>query len=113
MEVIQMVSTIVSLILSLGTLCVMIYGFGKFINKPHDSLEERVMALEIKQKETEQRLQKGNDKFREQDEANEVLLKSLIALLEFEIQYLLTENKPVSDDLKRAKADLNSFLAKK
>lgn len=113
MEIIQTVSTVVSLIISFGTLCVMIYGFAKFLNKPHDTLEERVIVLETKQKETEQRLTKGNDRFKEHDEAINVMLRSLIALIDFEIQYLSAESKPVSDDLKIAKNNLNDFLARK
>lgn len=113
MEIAQIILTVMSLITSFGSVCMLMYGFAKFLNKPHDTLEERIVVLETKQKETEQRLQKGNDRFQEQDQANEVLLKSLIALIEFEIQYLLAEGKSVSDGLRKAKDDLNSFLVKK
>ena len=41
------------------------------------------------------------------------MLHSLIALIEFEIEYCLTEHKVPSDGLKKAKEDLHLFLAGK
>ena len=55
----------------------------------------------------------GNDRFREQEEANDVLIHCVLALIEFEIQYCLTEHKEPSDDLKKAKDILHNYLAKK
>ena len=60
-----------------------------------------------------QSLLKGNDRFRGQEDINEVVLHSLIALIEFEIEYCLTEHKVPSDGLKKAKEDLHLFLAGK
>ena len=81
--------------------------------KPHTSLDARVSNLEFKVKEINESLNHGSDKFREQDSANEVLLHSVIALIEFEIQYCLTEKKAISPELQKAKEDLHDYLAKK
>ena len=63
--------------------------------------------------EAEKSLLQGNDRFRSQDEALEVLIRSTLALIEFEVQYCLTENKQISDDLKKVKEDLHIFLSHK
>lgn len=101
------------LILAFGNICVLGYALYKFMNKPHDTLEDRVNAHDVEIKEIKSSLLQGNDRFREQEDTNEVLLRSLLALIEFEIQYLLQENKPISRDLEKAKDDLHNFLSKR
>lgn len=101
------------LILALFNIIIILYGFYIFLTKPRTTLEKRVQALELKMAETEKSLLQGNDRFRSQDEALEVLIRSTLALIEFEVQYCLTENKQISDDLKKVKEDLHIFLAHK
>ena len=91
--------------------CIMIYGFKKFLDKPRNDLETRVQEVEIKIKEIEYSLKQGNDKFREQEVTNQVVLHSILALIEFEIQYCLTEHKNVSPELQKAKDDLHNYLS--
>lgn len=113
METIQIVCTVLTLIISFSTVCTMIYGFTKFLSKPHDTLEHRVSVIEVKQDEILRSLDKGNQRFTNQEITNEVLIHSTLALIEFEIQYCLTEKKPMSKDLEKAKEDLHHYLAKK
>lgn len=113
MEILQIALTILSLIISLCTVATLIYGFGKFLSKPHDTLEQRVTTLEIKIQEMERANDKLDARCEEQDETNEVLIRSILALIEFEIQCCLTEKKPMSKDLEQAKIDLHHYLAKK
>lgn len=113
METLQITLTVLSLFISLCTVGTLIYGFGKFLAKPHDTLEQRVAVLELKAEEINRSLDKGNDKFRNQETTNEVLIHSTLALIEFEIQYCLTEKKPMSKDLEKAREDLHHYLAKK
>ena len=94
-------------------ICIMAFAFFKFINKPHDTLEKRVTANEVEIAEIKKSLLQGNDRFRDQNDTNEVLIHSVLALIEFEIQYCLTEKKPMSKDLEKAKDDLHSYLARK
>lgn len=101
------------LFLSFGNVCIMLYAFKKFLSKPHDSLEERVAVLESEQREMKERLLRGNDKFREQDNTNEVLIHSVLALIEFEMQYCLSEKKPITEELQKAKENLHSYLARR
>lgn len=113
MSTAQMILLGLQIALALGNLAIMIYALSKFIAKPHDSLTERVTVLEVKMKEAESALRHGNDRFREQDATNEVLIHSVLALIEFEIQYCLTEHKVPSKELEKAKEDLHNYLARK
>ena len=113
MQTIQFIAMIFSLLISSGTLCTMVYGVVKFLSRPRDTMEKRMTAMEAWRGEVDLSLKKGNDKFREQDLANEILLKSILALVEFEIQYCLTEGKNISKDLEKVKDELHGFLAKR
>ena len=104
---------IAQLILTLFNIIIILYGFYIFLTKPRTSLEKRVQALEIKMAEAEKSLLQGNDRFRSQDETLEVLIRSTLALIEFEVQYCIPENKPISDDLKKVKEDLHIYLSHK
>lgn len=104
---------ILQLILAGGNICVLGFALFKFLNRPHDTLNERVTSLEVDVKEIKQSLREGNDRFKEQEDTNEVLIRSVFALLEFEVHYCETEQKPISKNLERAKDDLHDYLAKK
>lgn len=80
---------------------------------PFKALSGKVEEHEVRIGKIESSLFLGNDRFREQEATNEVLLRSILALVEFEIQYCITENKPISKDLEKAKDDLHSFLSKR
>lgn len=82
-------------------------------NEPFNALVVKVEEHDIKIKEIESSLLHGNDRFRDQEEVNEVLLHSILALIEFEMQYCIMEHKEMSKGLEKAKEDLNSFLARK
>ena len=99
--------------LAIGNLAIMLYALKTFLNKPHDTLESRIAVIEVKLQEIDCSLKAGKDKFREHDEAIEVLLTSLFALVEFEIAYVSAEGKPLSKDLERAKDKLHEYLTKR
>lgn len=82
-------------------------------DSPFKALSGKVEEHEVRIGKIESSLLLGNDRFREQEATNEVLLRSILALVEFEIQYCLTENKPISKDLEKAKDDLHAFLSKR
>ena len=104
---------LVQLILASLNIIIIIYGFYIFLTKPRNTLEKRVQVLELKIAEVEKSLLKGNDHFRSQDETLEVLIRSTLALIEFEVQYCITEAKPISDDLKKVKENLHIYLSHK
>lgn len=100
-------------LLALGNLCIMLWMLKTFLYKPHDTLETRVNTLEVKVRDHDEALKRGNDKFREHDEAVEVLLTSLFALVEFEIAYISAEGKPISKDLEKSKNKLHDYLTQR
>ena len=113
-------SDVLKVVLQIVNIIVLGYAFYKFTKKPHDTLEQRVTTLEVEFKEQQQSLKQGNDRFREQDDkfcqqdkTNSVLIHSCLALIEFEVHYCETEQKPISKNLERAKDDLQDFLAQK
>ena len=72
---IQDISSTLGLILQLANIVVIGYGLYKFMNKPHDTLEEkheelvkRVDKQDIRLDDIEESLLKGNDRFRNQEE---------------------------------------------
>lgn len=97
-----------------GNLIIMLYALSRFLKKPQDALEDRVTKLEVKQEEIEDSLKLGNDKFRELKNASTLIVTSIIALIEFEMDYCMHHgDEKISDDLKKAKDNLYSFLAEK
>ena len=110
---VQTILPILQIIIAFENICVMGYALAKFLSKPHDNLETRVQNLELETKEIKQSLLQGNDRFREQEDTNEILLRCTFALLEFEVHYCETEQKPISKNLEKAKDDVHDYLARK
>ena len=100
------------LAVSICTLLGMFYAFKKFIEKPHDTLEERICTLELKQKETDQKLLMGNDRFRKQDDTNEVFINCMLAFIDFELSYCSHTDYKYTEDLDKAKDTLRKHLAR-
>ena len=101
------------LLVAIGTFCGMMYAFKVFLSKPKDSLEAKVVILEKEVEDLKKSLHQGNDRFRKQDDTNEIILHSILALIEFEFQYCITERVTMTDELKNAKEDLQRFLSKR
>ena len=98
----------------------MLFALSKFIKRPHDKLIDRIVALEVQVDELKDSLKQGNDRFREhakrfekQLDTNEVLIRSVLALIEFEMQYCIEEKKTFSKGLENAKSDLEKFLSRR
>ena len=100
------------LLVSICTLLGMFYAFKKFLDRPHDSLEARVIALELKQKENEQKLLLGNDRFKKQDDTNEVFINCMLAFIDFELSYCSHTDYKYTEDLDKAKDTLRRHLAR-
>lgn len=106
--------TILQTFTTFGTLCMMLYGLKLFLRKPQDSLVQRVTELEVKVKEHEDSLNSGNDRFREQKKTNALIINSLVALIEFEVDYCIHHgDEKISPRLDKTKIDLQSYLAEK
>lgn len=109
----QIVLSILQMILAFGNICIMAYAFSKFLARPHDTLEQRITNLESRVDDLEESRDQSTDKFKEQTSTNEVIIHSVLALIEFEMQYCISEHKTMSPGLEKAKEDLHTFLSKK
>ena len=101
------------LILSVCQLAVMVFAFYKFLRKPHDTLEEKVTKMEGKIEEIDKSLRQGNDKFREQQETNEMFISCMLSFINFEIAYCIHTGYEHDKDLIKAKETLEHYLAKR
>ena len=111
------------LILKLANVLMLGFMFWKFTRKPHESLDNRLKAIEkkvedlesevnLRHKDFEQQLRQGNDKFRAIENFLEILLTCSLALINFEVNYCTTEHKEISGDLEEARKALNKCLSK-
>lgn len=91
----------------------MLWALKTFLNKPHNTLDARITAIEVDVKEIKQSLLQGNDRFREQDDTNEVMQTCMLALIDFELGYCIHTNYGDTDDLIKAKDALRKHLARK
>ena len=90
--------------LSFCNCCMMLATFYRFLRAPHKNIMNRIEELEKKVKD----LEEENSGIKK---ALQVIMHSVLALIEFEMQYCLTEHKDMTDGLKKAKEDLHSFLS--
>ena len=54
----------------------------------------------------------GNDKFKKQDDTNEVFINCMLAFIDFELSYCSHTDYKYTEDLDEAKATLRKHLAK-
>jgi len=113
MQTIQNIAIVIGLILALGNLCTMIYALVKLLSKPQDDLNARVREFEAWKVKVNVTLDNGKAKMQEHSETNEIIIKSVLALIEFEMEYCTTEHKVVSKALEKAKDELHGYLARK
>ena len=117
---IQDISSALGLILQLANIVIIGYGLYKFINKPHDTLEEkheelvkRVDKQDIRLDDIEESLLKGNDKFRSQEETNATFKSVMLSFINFEIAYCIHTGYDNNEDLINAKRELENYLSGK
>lgn len=108
------------IITSLGTICVMIYGFKKFMDRPHDELEDKVKKIEKKTDTLELRLEEykksldaSHEKHRQQHDTNEMFITVVLSFIDFEIAFCTQTEYKNTADLLKAKDTLQKYLAKK
>lgn len=106
----QAIQNILQLFLTICNSCVMIYIFFKFVNRPRTNLEERVTVLEVKQKEMDQSLKDGNDRFRGQEKTNATFKSVMLSFVNFEIAYCMHTGYEHNQDLLEAKRELEEYL---
>ena len=106
-------SEILKVLLQIANVVVLGYALYKFMNKPRNTLEEKVKEHEIKIREIEESLKQGNDRFRNEASTIEVIQMCMLALLDFELSYCSHTNYEHTEDLIKAKNLLQEHLARK
>lgn len=100
-------------IIAAANICVIGYGFYKFLGKPHLTLESRIAVLEAKVKENEDRLKSGNKRFEVLEERDQVFMNCMLAFVDFEIAYCHNTGYADTDDIMKARKVLHEYLSKK
>ena len=100
-------------LIMLSNLAVIFWGFRKFLASPRRELELRVAELETEVKNLKRERDIHEMKLKKIDDVLEVILRSTMALIEFEVQYCLTENKQPTQALEKAREGLNEYLSKR
>ncbi len=108
---------VLQLISQIAIIIGMVYGFYKFMNRPHDTLEQRVTSLEIELKDTKQSLLQGNDKFRvhekefkKQHKLNNAFKSIILAFINFEIAYCQNTEYAYTEEIVKAKKEIEKLL---
>lgn len=116
----QVMLPILQMILAFCNIIILAYALFKFLNKPKDTLEEQIRslkaeieALKVEIKDVKQALHQGNDKFRKQDDLNEVFINCMLAFIDFEMAYCSATGYKEIEDLEAAKGTLRKYLARK
>ena len=108
LTVIIAVLQVITMSISLG---IMFWGFRKFLSSPRRELELRIIGLETEVKDLKRERDLHETKLKKVDDVLEVILRSTMALIEFEVQYCLTENKEPTQALEKAREGLNEYLS--
>lgn len=115
----QAISSGLGLILQVANIAILGYTLFKFLNKPHDALEQqhnelvkRVDKHDVEIEDIKDSMHKGNDKFRDYDEEFICVWDVMLAFVDFEITYCQNTGYVQKEDLIRAKTTLEKFLAR-
>ena len=112
-SVAEQILTLLQLLVSFGSLCVMVYGLTRFMLKPLQNLSDEVAEIQKWRKSVDEWMEKGNRRFDEQSEANRVTQNALLALVDKEIRDCDLNNQTVPSELKKAKSELVDYLTKR
>lgn len=104
---------ILQLVLTSANIIILAYAFFKFLNKPQDTLNTRVTLLETELRDIKASLAQGNDKFKEQERTNATFKSVMLAFVDFEIAYCLHTNYEFTEDLMKAKQELQEYVSGK
>lgn len=107
------IKDILSIIVMFCNICIMAYGFYKFLGRPHSTLEAKVIALEKEVQDLKLDVRDGDKQIAVNANALGVIQKCLLALLEFEISFCLSSGYNDTDDLEAAKRELHNYLSTK
>ena len=102
-EVFAFVIAIIGLVLTVLNIYDKVTSIKRAADAPIKELEERVATLELKAKEQEDSLHKGNDQFRQQALYNKMFMQVQLAFIDFELAFCQHTNYTNTEDLTKAK----------
>lgn len=103
-QAIDNISTWLQLIITVGAVVTLFITVSKAAQRPNQTQDERLDALEKWQAEVEKRLETGSSHFERIDSGNRVTQRALLALMSHAI------NGNDIDKLRKAKDDLETYL---
>lgn len=103
-QAIDNISTWLQLIITVGAVVTLFITVSKAAQRPNQTQDERLDALEKWQSEVEKRLETGSSHFERIDSGNRVTQRALLALMSHAI------NGNDIDKLRKAKDDLETYL---
>ena len=112
-ESLSVFSEFLKIALQIANVVIIGYALYKFLNKPRNTLEEKVNEHDVKINEIESSLKQGNDRFRDTRDTNEVLQICMLALIDFELNFCSHTGYEEIDDLAKAKNILREHLARR
>lgn len=111
---------ITGLVLQCLNLLIIAYGGYKFLNRPHDtladevkSIKEKQVAQEVEIKEVKKSIDASFEKHREQEKTNAVFKRVFMLLANFEVAFCMQTGYEHTEDLVKAKDELDEYLAGK
>lgn len=103
-QAIDNISTWLQLIITVGAVVILFITVSKAAQRPNQTQDERLDALEKWQSEVEERLETGSSHFERIDSGNRVTQRALLALMSHAI------NGNDIGKLRKAKDDLETYL---
>lgn len=102
---------IIGVVLTVLNILDKLINMKKNADAPMKELENRIIILEGKQKENEEKLRLGNDQFRRLYEFTKVFIQVNLAFVDFETAFCKHTNYTETADLERARKTLQDSLA--
>ena len=106
------------LLLQVANVVIIGYGLYKFLHRPQDTIQEEIKKIQAKQvahdlliKEMQKELDASFEKHREQERTNAVFKKVFLLLANFEVAFCLHSGYEHTEDLTKAKEELDNYLA--
>lgn len=106
-DFINSIITIFQLIISFGTVCTLLYAFTKFTQRPQETQDERIAALEARVSKLEDNGADINTHIANIDRGSMVMQKAMLAMIDHAI------GNEDEDNIKKARKALYDYLTSK
>lgn len=106
-DFINSIITIFQLIISFGTVCTLLYAFTKFTQRPQETQDERITALEARVNKLEEQSADTNIHITSIEKGNKVMQQAMLAMLDHAI------GNEDQDNIRKARKDLFDYLTSK